>query len=170
MSTTNIKQKKLTRVLFIIYLLVLIWIIVFKFSFSLDDISSLRSVNLVPLEGTAVRNNQYDYSELLNNVLIFMPFGLYIGMLKPNWGFLTQLLPIAGTSLLFEILQYVFAIGATDVTDLIGNTLGGALGLLFCFVFSKIFRSHSIKILNIIGVIGTVIMFSFFTLLIFANS
>lgn len=170
MSAITKKQQKQTRVLFIIYLLVLIWIIVFKFSFSLEDIPPLRSVNLIPLEGTAIRNNQYDYNELLSNVLVFMPFGLYISMLKPKWRFLTKLLPIAGTSLLFEILQYTFAIGATDITDLIGNTLGGALGIIFCFIVSKLFQSYSPKILNAIGLIGTIAIFSFFALLFLANA
>lgn len=163
------KQKRLTRLLFIIYLLVLIWIIVFKFSFTFEDIPSLRSVNLIPLEGTAIRDNQYDYNELLSNVIIFMPFGLYIGILKRKWRFLLQLLPIFGVSLLFESLQYIFAIGATDITDLIGNTLGGALGIITCFILRKAFNSHAIKVLNIIAVIGTIAIFSLFALLMATN-
>jgi glycopeptide antibiotics resistance protein len=170
MPTRNKKQKNLTYILFILYLLVLIWIIVFKFSFSLEDIPTLRSVNLVPLEGTAVRNNQYDYGELLSNVLIFVPFGLYMSMLKPRWRFLAQLLPIAGTSLLFESLQYIFAIGATDITDLIGNTLGGVLGILFCYIFSKIFQTQSTKLLNTIASIGTIAIFALFALLMIVNA
>lgn len=163
------KHRKQTLVLFIIYLLVLTWVIVFKFSFSLQDISTLRSVNLIPLEGTAVRNNQLDYNEVLSNVFIFVPFGLYLGMLKPNWNFFMKLLPIASVSLLFEGVQYAFAIGATDITDLIGNTLGGALGIGFCFLFKKIFKIYSIKMLNGIAMFGTIGIFALFTLLILGN-
>ncbi len=32
-------------------------------------------------------------------------------------------------SLTFEIIQFIFAIGATDITDVITNTVGGFLGL-----------------------------------------
>lgn len=150
------KQKQLTLILFVIYLLMLTWIILFKFSFSIQDISSLRSVNLIPLKGTAVRNNQLDYVELLSNVLIFVPFGIYVSMLKPHWRFLKQLLPFIGVSLLFEIFQYVFAIGATDITDLLGNTVGGIIGIILCVIFKRVFKDKALKTLNIIAMIGTV--------------
>jgi len=162
-------QRKVTIVLFIIYLLVLTWIILFKFSFSLQDISTLRSVNLIPLAGTAVRNNQLDYAELLSNVLIFVPFGLYISMLKPTWGFFAKIIPIAGVSLLFEVLQYVLAIGATDITDLLGNTLGGILGIILYLMFSKLLKNKVITVLNIITAIGTIGIVAFLAWLMLAN-
>lgn len=163
------KQTKVTMVLFIIYLLVLTWIILFKFSFSLQDISTLRSVNLIPLAGTAVRNNQLDYAELFSNVLIFVPFGLYLSMLKPTWGFLKKISPIAGVSLSFEILQYILAIGATDITDLLSNTIGGIMGIILFHVFKKIFKNKTIKFLNIVTVVGTVGIVAFLALLMIAN-
>lgn len=46
-------------------------------------------------------------------------------MLEPEWAFLKKFAPIAGVSLLFEVLQFIFAIVGTDITDFIGNTLGG---------------------------------------------
>jgi len=162
-------QKRVTMVLFIIYLLVLTWIILFKFSFSLQDISTLRSVNLIPLAGTAVRNNQLDYTELLSNVLIFVPFGLYISMLKPAWGFLKKIIPIAGVSLLFEVLQYILAIGATDITDLMGNTLGGILGIILYLIFRKLLKNKVIMVLNIITVIGTIGIVTFLAWLMLIN-
>lgn len=32
-------------------------------------------------------------------------------------------------TLLYEVVQYIFAIGASDITDLLGNTLGGVIGI-----------------------------------------
>lgn len=141
----------------------------FKFSFSIQDIPTLRSVNLIPLEGTAIRNNQLDYHELLGNVLIFVPFGLYISILKTKSGFFKKILPIAAVSLLFEGLQYILAIGATDITDLIGNTLGGAIGIGCYFLLKKIFKTQSVKISNITATVGTIIIFILFSTLFLAN-
>ena len=39
-------------------------------------------------------------------------------------------------SLFVEILQYIFGIGATDITDII-NTSGGLMGLLLYHAFQK---------------------------------
>lgn len=160
----------MTLFLFIFYLIILIWIIVFKFSFTFQELPSLRSVNWVPFVGTAVRNNQLDYSEVLNNVLIFIPFGLYMNMLKPEWNFLKKMMPIVLASLAFEGLQYVFAIGATDITDLLTNTLGGVFGIVVCLFSQKFFKNHSIKILNTVAMTGTLGISCLFVLLFLANA
>lgn len=170
MNSLNRNSKKMTRFLFIFYLIMLIWIIVFKFSFTFQDVPSLRSVNWVPFAGTAVRNNQLDYSEVLNNVLIFIPFGLYINMLKPEWNFLKKMMPIVLVSLAFEGPQYIFAIGATDITDLLTNTLGGVLGIVICLLSQKFFKNHSIKILNTVAMTGTLGISCLFVFLILANA
>ena len=41
---------------------------------------------------------------------------------------LKQFAPIICTSLLFEAVQFIFAIGASDITDIITNSLGGIIG------------------------------------------
>jgi len=44
----NNKTNKLTNVLFIIYLIALFWIIVFKFNVRLPPLRNMRSINLIP--------------------------------------------------------------------------------------------------------------------------
>ena len=155
MEINKNNEVKLTLGLFIVYLLVLIWIILFKMQFSFDTLPHFRGLNLIPLAGSVIINNQLDYNEIILNMIVFIPFGLYLSMTKPNWSFLKKIISIAGVSLLFELLQFIFAIGGTDITDLISNTFGGIVGIGFYTVFSKIFKEKTNKILNILALIGT---------------
>jgi glycopeptide antibiotics resistance protein len=153
------KQKqssKLTFGLFIVYLLILIWIILFKMQFSFNTLPHFRGLNLIPFAGSVIKNNQLDYKEIILNIMVFIPFGLYLSMIKLNWPFWKKIIPIAGVSLLFELLQFLFAIGGTDITDLISNTLGSAVGIGLYIVFSKILKEKTNKILNILALIGTI--------------
>lgn len=160
-------QKKLTSILFIIYIFVLTWIILFKMQFTLKALPHLRGINLIPFAGSTIINGKLDFDEILNNVLVFIPFGLYLSMLKYNWSFLKKVINIACTSLLFEIMQFIFAIGATDITDLIGNTLGGVIGCILYIIFFKALKSKTNKILNILAIIGTIFVIGFLALLFF---
>lgn len=56
-------------------------------------------------------------------------------------------------SLLFEIVQWVFSIGASDITDLITNTSGGLCGMLLFLIMGKIAGQHRMKINNAIGIV-----------------
>ena len=50
-------------------------------------------------------------------------------MLAGEQPFFRRIAPVAGVSLAFELLQYAFALGVSDITDLMGNTLGGVIGI-----------------------------------------
>lgn len=149
-------QVKLTFGLFIVYLFVLTWIILFKMQFSFYDLPRFRGLNLIPFAGSVIKNGRLDYNEIILNIIVFIPFGLYLSMIKPNWPFWKKAVSIAGVSLSFEVLQFVFAIGGADITDLIGNTLGGAVGIGFYTVLSKILKDKTNKILNVLALIGTI--------------
>ncbi len=167
----NKKSKTLTLILFFIYITALSWIILFKMStdFAMLFGMKLRNINLIPFAGSAIVNGKADISEIVLNILAFVPFGLYMSMLYKKAGFLQKVLPIAGVSLLYETMQFVFAIGASDITDLIGNTLGGVLGIGFFAVLSAIFGKKTIKILNILASIATAAAVLLLGLLIAAN-
>ncbi|MDO6851915.1 VanZ family protein [Priestia megaterium] len=151
-------QNKITAGLFAVYLFALTWIIVFKMQFSFQGLPDFRKINLIPFAGSANVNNQIDFNEIVYNVLAFIPFGIYISMLKPNWSFLKKIAVISGVSLLFEVLQFIFAIGASDITDLIGNTLGGIIGVGVYIVFCKLFSTKTNKILNILTSLGVIFL------------
>lgn len=146
------------NILFFIYLSVLVWIIIFKLQFSIDNIDRVRSINLIPFKGATIVNYGVDISEIVNNAIIFVPFGIYMKMLKKDWYFLKIVMIFWGVSLLFEIVQYTFAIGRSDITDVIENTLGGCIGIFVYNVFKRVFKEKVNKIFGILASIGTIFM------------
>ena len=71
---------------------------------------------------------------------------------------LEKIIPIAGASLLFELFQFLLAIGGADITDFISDTLGGAAGIGLYIVFSKILKEKTNQTLNIAALIGTIVI------------
>lgn len=150
------QQIRLTEILFTIYIVVLVWIILFKMSFSIHDLPAIRNVNFIPFAESTIVNGQVAYSEIVANALIFIPFGMYLSQLKPSWTFNEKVIVMAGTSFLLELSQYVLAIEGTDITDLIMNTVGGIIGVGVFLIFSKLFKERTHRMLNIISGVGTI--------------
>lgn len=159
----NMKQKiNLTNILFCVYCMVLIWVVLFKASFSWDAIRLLvreREINLIPFYGLGewVFLNR----EMLLNIIIFVPMGTYLCMLGASaktavpYGFLV--------SLCLETIQLVTRLGTFDVTDLITNTLGTAIGmcaylLLRLLVKEKKTADRAINTVAVTVVAGIVIL------------
>jgi len=166
MGKSKNNQNKITAGLFAVYLFALTWIIVFKMQFSIQGLPDFREINLIPFAGSVSVNNQIDFIEIILNVLAFIPFGIYISMLKPNWSFLKKIAVIAGVSLVFEVLQFIFAIGASDITDFLGNTLGGIIGIGVYIVFCRLFSTKANKILNVLTSIGVIFLVALVLILI----
>lgn len=155
--------------IFLVYLLLLVWVILFKLSFSFEGLVGHRSVNLIPFYYGSDVNTRFHLKEVFYNILIFVPFGLFLRMFEVRgrvvilYGFLM--------SLLFEMLQYLWGIGASDITDLIGNTTGVLAGVIFYFVLEKIFQSREKvnRLLMRLAVVGMVLFFCLFLLLFIVN-
>lgn len=75
------KRKDWTGGLFFIYLAFVIWVILLKFSTSPDALPHLRNINLIPYGDCLMVNGNLNIRELAENILIFVPFGIYGGML-----------------------------------------------------------------------------------------
>ncbi len=141
---TRMTKRKidLTSVLFCIYCLILIWVVLFKASLSWDAIRLLvreREINLIPFFGLGelVLLNR----EMLLNVIVFVPMGAYLCMLNISapkavlYGFLV--------SLGFELCQLLTRLGTFDVTDLITNTFGTAIGACAYLLLKKLFGDQT---------------------------
>ena len=164
------KSKKLTLGLLIFYLIVLTWIIVFKMQFAFSgSLPEIRNINLIPFGGSLIVNGEISFSEIIKNALVFIPFGILIGVLWDKKSFVKKILPIILTSFIFETLQFIFGIGASDITDIISNSLGGVIGVAITIVISKIFKNNWQKIINVISLIGCIVLTLFITMLILAN-
>ena len=160
-SNGNNAINRWTTVLFLIYLIVISWILLFKLGVQFTYMDK-RSVNLIPFRNTGVLNG-----ENILNVVIFVPLGIYTGILFGKWSFAKKFLFIFSISFLVEGLQYLLGIGAFDVTDLITNTFGGVIGLILYIGLEKVINSKrkTQKIINLLAAAGTVLMILLLTLL-----
>lgn len=165
------KTNKLTIILFIIYLIAVLEIIVFKLELPFSNTGYLRNINLIPFHESVILNGKIDYSEIIMNMVIFVPLGIYVEMIFSKWSTTKKISMFFIISLICEVLQFIFAIGASDITDIINNTLGGIIGLLIYKVIVKLFnnRDKAHKFVNIVAAIGTVFMVLFLAILLISN-
>lgn len=163
------QSKKLAKVLLAVYLLVLTWIIVFKLQFNYGNLDHLRGINLIPFKGSVIVNGVISFGEIYNNIFAFIPFGILVCASSEKKSLLKKIAPIFFTSLVFEIVQFVFAIGASDITDLIANTFGGIIGIGIFYIFSKIFKEKVYVVINIISLVAAFFMSMFIGLILLSN-
>lgn len=163
----NIKSNKLTYVLFAVYLIALFWILLFKLSVHFSYMGNRRSVNLIPFSELLSQNGKIDLSEMIMNVLIFLPFGIYAGILFKRWIIGKIFFLFFLTSLIIEGFQFIFALGSFDITDIINNTLGGIIGLMTYLGIEKAFKNSvkAQKFVNITALTGTILMIVLLSLL-----
>lgn len=172
MDNKESKQQIFTTCLLAVYLLILTWIILLKMQFSIQGLTHFRSLNLIPFHESVIVNNRIRYSEIYDNVLVFIPFGIFISVLKSNCSFIKKVALFASVSLFYEVIQFIFAIGASDITDVIGNTLGGIIGIAVYFILHRLFKTDSKvnKVINIIALIGTICVVLLLAFLIIVNA
>lgn len=164
------KQNYLSIVLFVVYMLLLISIILFKLPFYSAELSDgIRVINLIPLQGSFDGSGVFVFSEIRDNILIFIPFGIYLCLLKNEWRFVRKAFAVIVLSLTFEVLQFVFALGRTDVTDILSNSLGGIIGIAVYATLVKIFKSRTNKIVTAVGLIATIYVAARFAHLFYLN-
>lgn len=151
-------KKRWIQVLFILYLLVLIKLIIFKYPMEqLKAIAStwrkdvilegLDTANFIPLKTIrmyivyAYKLNSFE--NLVGNVLAFVPFGFLLPYVH-RYGkrFFVMLLNAFVFVLGIEVFQLFSAFGAFDVDDIILNCLGAVWGYLFYIIYESIKRKY----------------------------
>jgi len=121
-----------------IYYCLLVMYVICVFGITiLCKIPGYRLYSLIPFSAYAVnlqRGNTWFFIQELLNILMFVPFGVIVGI-KKN---LKQTVLIGmGFSLVIEIIQLISARGSFDVNDLLWNTLGTFIGALLQSVILK---------------------------------
>ncbi len=80
-----------------------------------------------------------------------------MNIINKNNAIYKNIFKIFSISLIFEASQYIFGIGASDITDIITNTIGGIIGIGIYMVIKKIFKENT-KVKNFITICSIVIM------------
>lgn len=163
------REKKITICLLAFYLILLSWIILLKMQFSFSALPHIRQVNLLPFRASVIVNGRLYWNEIINNMLVFLPVGAYLSLLMPGRWFFTKLAVVCSISLSYEVLQFLFAIGASDVTDLFSNTLGGGLGIAAVWLLTCLFQERAHRLLNRAALVCTALLTALIAVLLAVN-
>lgn len=118
--------------LFLLYILILLRITIFRSDFSVDALFQNGEINLKIFQEYIPMITEGKWFLFLylfiGNLICFVPFGAYI-----MWtGRIKRVCHAVMLSLLFsliiECLQYAFGTGISEIDDLILNSMGGWLG------------------------------------------
>ena len=128
--------KELLNLLFMLYILVLFYIVSAQDSPS----TALGSYNLIPFKEVmrySIGSSLF-YLNVVGNILIFVPFGLFVSYYIRTRRFSVILFLTFITSLAIEFSQRLVAGRVFDVDDVILNVVGGILGFIIYVILDSI--------------------------------
>lgn len=142
------KKKENFRVLciiaFCIYAAILLYLAIFKRIGQWSE----RSLSFVPFSCyktvLSIYNSFDSYKLIIDNILVFVPFGmLFPNLLSKNQKHKLLISAAAGMmfSVMIESVQYAFSIGCTELDDVINNTIGAVVGCGIFALGEKVNRS-----------------------------
>ena len=178
------RNRKLTKYLLVLYLILLVWVVIFKCGIPKEIMGNLYTNDPIGF-GPAIAKYMdlnlyerftYDFflldgvDEIVKNVflniLVFLPFGLLISLLINNHKMVMTIVISFITSLLFEIFQLFTSFGCFSFIDLLCNVIGGILGVLvYLFLMRIVTKENTNKVIYRTCIISFVI---FIPVLIFA--
>ncbi len=117
-------------VLFVVYLVLLVWAVVWKLDVPYVGEAALlpRPIKLIPFVPSAEAGASAPL-EVVANFVLFVPFGVYLGLLAPTWPWWRWTGVLVGASFVLEATQHLLSTGSFDTTDIIVNTVGGLAGV-----------------------------------------
>lgn len=170
MNNKEIKRLNiLSIILFCIYILLLIWIVLFKcniylsitngyFEFKTLTLKERFDYYLIPFIDYINNDSTQTFIKFKDgilNVIVFIPLGLYLSFFIKNNKFIKVIFYTFLISLLFEIIQLFSLLGSFQTEDLILNTFSGLLGYI---IYKIIYKEKNIKVLNILSLICIIIL------------
>ncbi|MEZ3160661.1 VanZ family protein [Microbacterium sp. BWT-B31] len=144
--------------LFVVYLALLTWIVLWKLAVPWVGAAAFlpHPIKLIPFVPDAEAGASSPV-EVAINFAIFVPFGLFLGVLAPSWRWFAAAGVIAGSSLVFETLQPLLSIGSFDTTDIIVNTAGGLAGLALLALIRGRLGAGTAVVMTRVLLIGTIV-------------
>lgn len=138
-----LKYKILNRLISIVYFIILVYILFFLKRRS-NNQEYRNKINIYPFYSKFKYiktinwnniNNQKDFLiDVLGNILMFIPFPIALfWLISIKISYKKYFIIIILTSVLIEILQYIFNKGVLDIDDIILNSIGGCLGLIILY-------------------------------------
>ncbi len=165
------KQERIKSVflygVFICYILMLVKILFLSraslFELFDSERTLFRSVNLIPfnsiseyISGGTANLKAFAFSNVIGNIIIFIPLGVYILLFKSDKRMYPTLFFIFIVSLFVEMIQWLFGIGVSDIDDIILNCFGGWLGVILYKLLLFVFRDEK-KVRTLITIISVIV-------------
>ena len=147
---------------FVLYLVLLLKLLLFS-----RGPESQRSLNVIPfatisdyLSSDSAAVKRFSIGNVLGNVVAFVPLGAFLPLVRRRIGTWTNLLVVVCASVAVEVVQGVFGLGAADVDDVILNTLGGLVGILFFSVLRRLLQrwNRLITVMAVLSVLAVPIL------------
>lgn len=147
----------------IFYWLILLFYLILLINTVFISRDSLRSIQFIPFHSIRefiMIDNGFGHYRLVDmniwgNILMFVPAGIYVILHNKNKSILHNILLIFLMSLAIEIIQFIFALGATDIDDIILNVAGGLIGLIIYQVLKKIYKTEE-KVKNAVALLSLI--------------
>lgn len=147
------KQKKIIKLIWWLYIVLLFLFVVVKFKGSVTELSD--RVNAYSMEGSINYNlipfrsigNQVAHIfqgwaliNLLGNIVPFIPFGFLLPISYRRFNTFYKVFFVGFLSIIFiELFQFVTKLGSFDVDDIILNTVGVSIGYFMIWLLNRIF-------------------------------
>jgi glycopeptide antibiotics resistance protein len=132
-----------------------------------------RSYNLIPFktilefvgENSRV-SSSYAASNILGNIILFIPCGVYLRAIPKQGRFTKSLLMMLIVTVAIESIQFAFGLGACDIDDVILNCVGGAIGIAGYALLGKALKgeNRAKTVVSVVSLVaGVPIIFLYFT-------
>jgi glycopeptide antibiotics resistance protein len=146
------------EVLFVVYLVLLAWVVLWKLDAPYVGAAALlpRPIKLIPFLPSAEAGGSAPI-EIVANFALFVPFGIYLGLLAPAWPWWKWTGVFAGASFVLEAIQHLLSVGSFDTTDIIANTAGGLAGVGLMVVAQRRLQGRTAIVMTRVCLIGTVV-------------
>lgn len=134
-----------------------------------------RSINFIPFRTIWEYLNGSGFiskvapENLLGNVVIFVPLGVYTNLFLHNKKIWKSFLIILITTIFAETIQTIFKLGYGDIDDILLNCFGGCIGIIFCKGLYHFCKSDN-KVWKVVAIIAPIVgVLSFAILLLYSN-
>ena len=148
------RGRSILALAFAVYLAVLAWVVLWKLEVPWVGGAAglVRPIKLVPFvpSGDAGASTP---AEMLINLVLFVPFGLFVGALAPAWSWWKAGVAAVAASLALETVQHLISTGSFDTTDLIVNTAGALIGWTIFVGVRRVSGEHTSVVMSRICVI-----------------
>ena len=145
-------NKKLMYGSLVVYAILLVWVVVFKWTNYEAAEHSIITFRHLGLSDRYIACKPWfdtlDPIDILLNLILFLPMGLYFVLLLKR----KYLILIIGLilTIVFEVSQFFTCIGMFNYYDLLGNMLGCILGYILFLIFNRFVSKKIIDITNVV--------------------